>query len=140
MTAKKNTSKAKKPSVVIVQTDDQPEDPTKAWQNSEGRLHLAKIDLLELSNLRNKIDAMLSSSRLIRLKADKMEQDAILKARQMRQQAHSHEKQRMEVENEYQQLTNRLSKKYELNFQKIGYDDMSGMITILEPDDEDSTK
>lgn len=69
---------------------------------------------------------------MTRVKADKLEQDAILRARQMRVQAQNADKHASDLVGEYNQLTDKLGEKYGVDFKTIGYDDLSGKISLLD--------
>lgn len=111
-----------------------PDDPTKQWTDEEGARHISHYDVLQLENLRSKIEALTFQSSALGFEANEKERHFGAVILQMRGQAKAHDRQRGEIEEEYSALIARLGEKYEVDFAKIGYDDQNGKLTPYEPE------
>jgi len=135
MVAKKKTpSKGKKPKIPM--QENPPKDVTKPWRDKDGRLHLSKMDLLELEASRIKRDKLMSDSTALKLQADKDEMIYAARIRGLREQGHEKAAEHKRHAIEHQDLLMRIGRKYDVNFlYHHGYESDTGIIQLIHPVD-----
>jgi len=102
--------------------------------NEDRQLCLKKEHLLEIELLRMKAEERMRYAQKCHLEAEKIETNAVLSARAQRHEALLAEKAVNDYKNEQKDLFNRLNKVYGVDFRKSTYDDITGIITVVEDD------
>ena len=101
---------------------------------SDGQLCLTRTHLLEIELLRSKHQAEIFFAQARNAQADKVEVDAILQVRALRQEAAAAGRRALEFSDDSKLLFNRLGPEYGIDFRKSTYDDETGIIQVS--DDE----